>query len=215
MYSIVIFDLDGTLTDSSKGIISCVNYALDRLDYPKDSRGDLTEFIGPPLADSFIKYFGFSREKALSAVDIYRELYKEKGQFENTPYNGISECIKRLHDSGLSVCLATSKPYVFAKEILKQNNLLSYFADVVGSDLDNSMTDKAELIASIIRRYPDDPLSSFIMVGDRNYDVVGAKATGIHSMGVRYGFAKSNELETAGADLIADTPEMVADLILG
>lgn len=214
MKKIILFDLDGTVTDSSVGIIKSVNYALDAFEIPGAERVDPKKFIGPPLHRSFMDFYGFSEEKAFSAMDKFREYYKRKGVYENTVYEGIPECLKALKEAGLTVCLATSKATVYAKEVVSSAGLMKYFDLIVGANLDGSMSDKSEIISDILHRYPDEPLSSFLMVGDRDYDIAGAKNLGIESVGVRYGFSEEGEFEKAGAEYIVNTPAELNELIL-
>ena len=208
-HNFILFDLDGTLTDPGEGIINSLQYSLDRYGI-KGDREILKQFIGPPLMDSFQKYFDFDEEKAQEAIAIYREYFAEKGVFENEIYPGIAELLKILQDQGKKLAVATTKPTVFAHQVLKYFSIDSYFKEelVIGSFLDGTRTDKSEIIGTVLELVDSSNLSK-VMVGDRKFDVLGAKAHGIPAIGVLYGYGSTDELETAGATVIAQT---VADL---
>lgn len=199
-----LFDLDGTLTDNSEGIIKSARFALEQFGLPNEPDSTLRRFIGPPLHDSFMEYYGFSKEKAFEAVDMYRVRYREKGVYENALYPGLKEMLFRLRENGAGLCVATSKPLVFTEKILKQHDVYALFDHVVGANLDGSMTDKTEVIHEVLRRIGETK-DRVVMVGDRSFDIVGAKNCGVESVGVYYGFADPGELEEAGADYIANT----------
>lgn len=203
-----LFDLDGTLTDNSVGIIKSARFALEKLGFPEEPDSTLRRFIGPPLHDSFMEYYGFSKEKAMEAVDLYRVRYREKGVLENELYPGLKAMLEHLRAGGAKLCVATSKPLVFTEKILLQHGVYGLFDHVVGANLDGSMTDKTEVIREVLRRIGETP-DRIVMVGDRSFDIVGAKNCGVESVGVYYGFAEPGELEEAGADHIAGTvPEL-------
>ncbi len=205
----ILFDLDGTLTDPKEGITRCVQYALAHFGIEEPDLNRLTCFIGPPLVDSFMEFYGFSREQAKEAQAQYRERFAEKGIFENRVLPGIPELLARLQEAGAVVALATSKPEVFAVKILERYGLLPYFDQVAGCGLDGSLGTKAEVIEEVFRRLqlPREARDQAVMIGDRKHDVAGAKACGIASLGVRLGYAAEGELEAAGADYILDTVE--------
>ena len=203
-----LFDLDGTLTDNSEGIIKSARFALDRMGYPNEPDGVLRRFIGPPLHDSFMNFYGFSKEKAFEAVDNYRVRYREKGVYESELFPGLREMLQALREKGAKLCVATSKPLVFTEVILKQHDVYDLFEFVVGANLDGSLTDKTEIIREVLRRIGETGEPA-VMVGDRSFDIVGANNCGIQSVGVYYGFADPGELEEAGATYIANTvPEL-------
>lgn len=209
----ILFDLDGTLTDNSEGIIKSARFALDQMGFPNEPDSVLRRFIGPPLHDSFIEFYGFSREKAFEAVDLYRVRYREKGVYENVLFPGMKEMLQHLKSAGAKLCVATSKPIVFTEVILKQHGVHDLFTHIVGANLDGTMTDKTEIIQEVMRRIgeTDEPV---VMVGDRSFDMIGAKNCGVTGVGVYFGFADPGELEDAGADHIADTvPELEKLLI--
>ncbi len=204
-YNTILFDLDGTLTDPAQGIVNSVIYALEKFGITEDNREKLLKFIGPPLAESFSKYYGFSEKDAYLAVDYYREYYAEKGIFENCLYEGIPQLLSILKTSGKTVVLATSKPEVFAKQILKHFKIDSYFDFVGGSNLDNSRVVKSEVIQYVLSNLPKiDPLKT-IMVGDREHDVFGAAENNLPCVGVLFGYGSREELSSAGAIYLATT----------
>jgi len=208
-----LFDLDGTLTDNSEGIIKSARFALDRMGYPNEPDGVLRRFIGPPLHDSFMNFYGFSKEKAFEAVDNYRVRYREKGVYESELFPGLREMLPALREKGAKLCVATSKPLVFTEVILKQHDVYDLFEFIVGANLDGSLTDKTEIIREVLRRIGEtgEPV---VMVGDRSFDIVGANNCGIQSVGVYYGFADPGELEEAGATYIANTVPELQEILL-
>ena len=207
----ILFDLDGTLTDPSKGITNSVIYSLNKFDITVENRADLYKMIGPPLRDSFERYFGFSKEKANLAVQFYREYYKNIGLYENSIYAGIPELLKNLNNK--SLILATSKPTVFAVTVLEHLNLSDYFAFISGSELNGTRADKAEIISYALKQCKITDTSQAVMVGDRSYDIIGAKQNCVASIGVLYGFGKQNELAAAGADYIANNVTELKNLL--
>lgn len=198
-YDDILFDLDGTLTDPGEGITNSVAYALKKNGITPPPREALYPFIGPPLNESFMKYFGFSEADSFRCVDDYREYYRDRGIFENRLYEGIPELLKSLKSAGRTVLLATSKPTVFAAQILEHFGIADCFAGVYGSELDGSRTHKADVIAYALQKSGIDDVSHAVMVGDRFHDVVGAKQNGISTIGVLYGYGSQEELENAGA----------------
>ena len=213
-YEAVFFDLDGTLTDPGIGITNSVAYALNKYGIKVEDRTQLYKFIGPPLIDSFMKYYGFSEDQARQAVAYYREYYTEKGMLENRVYDGIETLLKRLTDSGKRLCVATSKPEPFAKIILEHFGLAHYFEYIAGATIDETRTKKDEVIAYALEQCNLVDGSSVVMIGDREYDVLGAKQHGMDSIGVLFGYGSSEELTAAGATYIAETVEEIGSFIL-
>ena len=213
MYQTILFDLDGTLTDNSEGIIKSARFALDRMGYPNEPDSVLRRFIGPPLHDSFMNFYGFSKEKAFEAVDNYRVRYREKGVYESELFPGLREMLLALREKGAKLCVATSKPLVFTEVILKQHDVYDLFEFIVGANLDGSLTDKTEIIREVLRRIGETGEPA-VMVGDRSFDIVGANNCGIQSVGVYYGFADPGELEEAGATYIANTVPELQEILL-
>lgn len=206
-YNTILFDLDGTLTDPGLGITNSVWHALKKYNIAVEDREELYCFIGPPLIDSFVKYYGFTEEQAREAVGYYREYFTDKGMFENVAYDGVEELLKELKEAGKRLIVATSKPEIFAKQILIHFGLAQYFDFIAGSNLDETRVKKAEVIAYALDSCKITELSEAVMVGDREHDVIGAKTVGIDCIGVLYGYGSREELEQAGADMIAGTVE--------
>lgn len=204
-YEYILFDLDGTLTDSAVGITNSVIYALKKYDIKVDNRNELNKFVGPPLSDSFESYYGFSKEEAKTAVEYYREYYREKGMFENLVYDGIEDLLKTLKYNNKTLVVATSKPQVFAQQILEKFDIAKYFTYIAGSSLDGTRVKKDEVIQYALESCNITNLPKVIMIGDREHDINGAKKVGINSIGVLYGYGDRDELEKAGADFIVDT----------
>ncbi|MHB9028228.1 MAG: HAD hydrolase-like protein [Candidatus Latescibacterota bacterium] len=204
-YILLIFDLDGTLADSQKGIIRSVQYALDRLGIPACSTDKYRNFIGPPLYDSFRLFCGFDEEKVRLAVQYYREYYTSSGIFECALYPGIPDLLARLHNGCRTLALASSKPVMFAEQVLTHFHLREYFAVVAGGDADGSRVVKADLIRDILTRYPEVSCAQSVMIGDREYDIVGARLNSIPSIAVTYGYGAPEELTAARPDFIAHT----------
>lgn len=204
MFKYILFDLDGTLTDSSKGIINCVKYALDAANVKLDSEEKLYEFIGPPLTDGFMTIAGMTREDAEKSTAKFREKYNVTGLFENEPYKGIENVLEKLSDRGFILAVATSKPEKTAKRILEHFNLTKYFKEIAGSSSDGKRNTKQAVIEEVLRRLSvgEEEKKNVLMVGDRKHDIIGAHGCAVKVLGVYYGFAKPGELESAGADYI-------------
>ena len=212
MKQYLLFDLDGTLTDPMVGITSSVQYALEKFGVRVRYLKELIPFIGPPLAESFQKFYGFSKEDAERAIQYYREYYAPKGIFENEVYEGISEMLAHLTEAGFTLLVATSKPTVFAKKVLKHFGIEDYFSFVGGSELDGSRTKKAEVISYILK-ICGIRAKEAIMIGDRRHDIEGGKACGLESVGVLYGYGTEQELTEAGADHIIRTVAELEDYL--
>lgn len=208
-YKYILFDLDGTITDPGEGITNSVIYALNKFGI-FDKKENLYKFIGPPLAQSFQKYYGFDEEKARLGIEYYREYYTVDGMFENIVYDGIEEMLKNIKESGKKILMATSKPEKFAKQILEYFKLDKYFNYVAGATMDEKRVRKAEVISYALSNYQIQSLEEVLMVGDRKHDVLGAKEVGIDCVGVLYGYGDREELEKAGADYIVETVEELA-----
>ena len=209
MYRYILFDLDGTLTDPGTGITNSVAYALDKFSITVPDRSELYKFIGPPLVDSFMNYYGFSEEDANRAVAYYREYFKPTGIYENEIYDGVPELLEGLKAQGKTVILATSKPEIFAHEILKHFGIFSYFDLAAGATLDSTRSRKADVIAYALDSLGITDRSLCLMVGDRAQDINGARENGIDSLGVLFGYGDRAELESAGATYIAETVDEI------
>ncbi len=217
MWNTVLFDLDGTLTDSGEGITRSVQYALEKgFGIVVDDPEELRSFVGPPLREKFMSYAGLSREQAEEAIRLYRERYTEKGMFENSVYEGVRELLKALKQEHFTVALTSSKPEVYCRQILEHFDLLPYFDLVCGSELDGGRSEKSELIRTCLDRlgmtYRGEEA---VIVGDREYDIVGAKQTGIGSVGVTYGYGPREELEAVWPDVICDSAYEVRNVLIG
>jgi phosphoglycolate phosphatase len=208
---IALFDLDGTLTDPKTGITRSVQYALERLGRPIPEADELTWMIGPPLIAGFTKLLG-SPAEVPEAVRFYRERYSDVGLFENEVYAGIPPLLQNLQEQGIRLFVATSKLHVFARRILDHFDLSRFFIEIYGSELDNRNADKSDLIRHILDRERFDPART-IMIGDREHDAIGAKANGIASIGVTWGYGSRQELLAAEVTCLVDEPRGVEELI--
>lgn len=213
-YDTILFDLDGTLTDSGAGIINSVIYALEKCHIPVEDRRTLYQFIGPPLYDSFQNNYGFSREEAALAVNYFQEYFKEKGIFENEVYEGIPKLLKALKDMGKTLVVATSKPEIFARQVLEHFNLKDYFTYIAGSNMDETRTRKDEVITYALESCGLSPTPGIVMVGDREHDIMGANKIGLDSIGVLFGYGSRRELTAAGATYIAESVDKLSELLL-
>lgn len=215
MYDVILFDLDGTLTDPGEGITNSVAHALEKFHIPVPERRELYKFIGPPLYQSFMEFYGLDREQALLAVDYYREYYRDRGIWENEVYTGIPALLEQLKAAGKRLALATSKPEEFALQILEHFELMPYFDLVAGSTMDSARVKKADVISYALEALKLEPGPSIVMVGDREHDVLGAREAGLDCIGVLFGYGDAPELQSAGAAHIAATVEELAGLLLG
>jgi phosphoglycolate phosphatase len=213
-YEYILFDLDGTLTDPAIGITNSVMYALNKYGIEVSNRSELYKFIGAPFGDSFERYYGFSKEGAKIAVQYYREYYKDKGIFENLVYDGFEELLSILKVNGKTLIVATSKPEVFAKQIVEHFDIAKYFDCIAGSNLDGSRVKKDEVISYALERCNITDKSKVIMIGDREHDIIGAKKVGVRSMGVLFGYGGKAELENAGADFLVETVSDIKNVLL-
>ena len=207
----ILFDLDGTLTDPFSGITKSVRYSLKKFGIDSELE-PLKRFIGPPLIDSYIEFFGFDREAAELAVRYYREYYTADGMFDNRVYDGIPELLDKLKADGHELILATSKPIVFANMIMERFDLAKYFDFCFGCELDGRRTKKGEVIAWALENHPIDT-SRAIMVGDRLHDVAGAHENKLPCAGILWGYGDREELEAAGADFIVSDIDELRELL--
>ena len=210
MRRIIYFDLDGTLTDAGPGIKACINYALDKMNFKKLGM-DSDWVVGPSLWGTF-KKLGIPEENLNEAVNLYRERYNVKGYLENSVYVGIPRQLAILLEMGYVLSLATSKPTVSASAILEYFDLTKYFSYEFGSNLDGSLSDKSVLLKHALAVTGFEP-NNALMIGDRQYDIIGAKSNLIKSVGVSYGYGSTNELRQAGADLLIDKPAELAKAV--
>lgn len=198
----VYFDLDGTLTDPYEGITKCILYALERLGYPPPSDEFLYGCIGPPLYDTFPQLVG--NELTLAAIDLYRERFNDVGWQENVLYDGILDALDEIRADGITLFVATSKPHVQAKRIVKHFGMANFFESVYGCELDGTRSKKTDLLRYAIAQNPGSV--SRTMIGDRKHDLIGAVSNGMRPIGVAYGYGSAEELKAAGATAIATTP---------
>lgn len=213
MADYILFDLDGTLTDPGEGITNSVAYALDKYGITVEDKSSLNTFIGPPLHESFQKYFNFSILQSYDAVTKYREYYHDLGIFENRLYDGIIPLLSELKEKGKTVIMATSKPTVFAKRIAEHYGFEKYFDIIVGSELDGTRVKKSEVIAEALKMANDPKKECCVMIGDRLHDIEGAKENSLPSVGVLYGYGSREELTAAGADIIVSSVEELTDTL--
>ena len=206
----VFFDLDGTLTDSGEGIINCATLALEHFGLPIPSREEMGVFVGPPLDKTFIQ-FGVPEDKTQEAIDVFRSRYVVVGKFENTPYPGIYGLLDALQKQGHRLFVATSKPEVTALQILEKFELSKYFEIICGATFDGTRSHKADVIAYLLNKIGTE--CPMIMVGDTEFDVLGASAHSIPTIGVAWGYGQVSAMEQAGAAAIANTMDDLLRLI--
>ena len=210
MQKTILFDLDGTLTDSGEGIINCAILALEHFGCPIPSREELRVFVGPPLHESFVKH-GVPADKADEAVAVYRSRYIPIGKFENTPYPGIREMLEALKVDGHKLYVATSKPEQMSIDILEHFDLAGYFDRICGASLDTSRSSKEDVIAYLLEQ--NGRSDNMIMVGDTKFDIIGAKMHGIPAIGVSWGYGSVSEMVEAGASGIAESVSALLDML--
>lgn len=216
-FQTLLFDLDGTLTDPKLGITGCVQYALRKLGIEEPDLDKLESFIGPPLLESFYEFYGIEGQQALEAVAAYRERFSRIGLFENEIYPGIKEMLARLKAEGKRLAVASSKPTVYVEKILQHFAIAEYFDVIVGSELNHTRTKKEEVIEEALRQLcqgKEDTYDKTVMIGDRKFDIQGARNFGLISAGVSFGYAAPGELEEAGADYIVDSVAELEELLL-
>lgn len=210
----ILFDLDGTLSDPGEGIINSIKYALKRFNIEGDPQ-TLRTFIGPPLADSFQEHFGFDQEQTAEAIRIYREYFHEDGLFQNVIYPGIPDLLQNLTQAGKTLAVATTKPTVYALQILEYFKIDHHFQEqlVVGSYLDGRRTDKGEIIATVLELLGGSPQDK-LMVGDRKFDIIGAKANNLDVIGVTYGYGERTEIEAYEPTAIISSVDALSEILL-
>lgn len=221
MFNYILFDLDGTLTDPKLGITSSVQYALRALGIEEPSLDKLEPFIGPPLADSFREFYGLDEGQIETAIAKYRERFNDRGIYENEIYPGIAEMLAALKASGKKLSIASSKPTRFVERILDYFDIRTYFDVIIGSNMDGTRSNKEEVVEEALRQMlpsemtPAEKKAAVAMVGDRRFDIEGAREHGITSVGVSFGYAPEGELEQAGADYIVDTVNALLEVLNG
>ncbi len=212
---IILFDLDGTLTDPALGITKSVAYALDAYGVAYESLETLQPFIGPPLREQFMKYTGFDVETGEAMVKKYREYYSVTGIYENRVYDGIPEMLEKLKAAEKTLAVATSKPEKFANIILEHFDIAKYFDLCAGANMDNTRTDKAAVIEYALSTLgASNQKNCAVMVGDRMHDINGAKKNGLHCIGVTFGYGSYEELSQSGADTIVNSVSELSEILL-
>ena len=213
-YTTVLSDLDGTLTESAPGIVNSAAHALEKFGIHVEDKNDLLCFVGPPLIESFQKYYGLDEVQAVQAVSYYREYYSTKGLFENKLIDGIPELLLTLKSAGKQLLVATSKPEFFSEQIISHYWIRPYFTYVAGATMYETRTAKSEVIAYAMEQIPGVAKENIVMVGDRHHDVDGAIANGLDSIGVTFGYGDRAELADAGATYIVDSVAELQNLLL-
>ena len=215
---VILLDLDGTLTDAGPGIVNCIKHALDDMGIEHPDDATMRTFLGPPLADTFGRHFAMSDEQIEYAIDKYRERYHDVGLFENAVYDGIPELLRGWTEAGVTLAIATSKPTYSATRILEHFELAPFMTFIGGADLAGVRHDKASVIAHTLDELRAmnrlDPDAMLVMVGDREHDVHGARAHGIDTIGVLWGYGSQEELIEAGAVQLAETPAVLGELLV-
>ncbi|PVZ10592.1 HAD family hydrolase [Pseudomonas sp. URIL14HWK12:I9] len=194
----ILFDLDGTLTDPREGITRSIQYALGKLGIDEPDLAKLEHFIGPPLLQAFMQFYGLSEAKAWEAVNHYRDRFRVTGLYENEVFEGVTELLETLVAQGRHLYIATSKPWEFAREIARHFNFARHFKVIYGSELDGTRTNKVDLIAHLLEQERLEPAQT-LMIGDRKHDLIGARANGLDCVAVGYGFGSE-------AELLGETP---------
>lgn len=215
MYQYILFDLDGTLTDSREGITKSVQYALGKMGIEEPDLASLEHFIGPPLFDEFRRCYGFDEAQARQAVAAYRERFADVGWKENLLFDGIPDVLASLHAAGKTLAIASSKPLVFIEKILDYFSIAPYFAVVSGATLDGRVSTKTQVVQQALDLLGVTDLSQAVLVGDRMHDAEGARDCGIACIGVTFGFGGEDELRAAGVDKIAGDMRQLTELLLG
>lgn len=212
-YEVILLDLDGTLTDPQLGITNSIQYALKKMNIIEDDLAKLISFIGPPLAESFQKFYQLDDDKAWQAVIYYREYFSEKGIYENEVYPGVAQLLEKLFRQGKLLILATSKPTVFAQKIIEHFGLAEYFTKTVGSNLDGTLVTKTDVIRYALSDFAQIPKDVIVMVGDREHDIIGARNNGIDCIAVSYGYGAETELKKANPANIVNSIEDLAEML--
>ena len=221
MASLILFDLDGTLTESHPGIIRSIRYALDAMGYPHPADEVLRLFVGPPLAESFAGYLHMPEQDIPEAIRLYREYFSSRGKYENSVYDGIPAMLESLSRSGYRLGTASSKPEAFVRDILAYFQLADYFSLICGASMDGTRSEKPDVIRYVLQEAGSGQADAetlrreVVMVGDRRYDVTGAHEMGLSAIGVTWGYGSREELTESGADALAADPEELYRILTG
>ena len=214
MYKAILFDLDGTLTESGEGITKCVQYALEKLGRPESDLEKLKVYIGPPLMEQFMKYADLDEATARKAVEYYRERYKPIGIYETSLYKDGDIMLKRLKNAGKYLAIATSKPQAMAEEVLRYLGIYDYFDKIMGADLIGPRQSKQSVLEALFEKIENKDRSKYIMIGDTKFDIIGANLMKIDSLGVSYGYGNKKEMLELGALKVLDSTKEIADFLL-
>lgn len=215
MYNIILFDLDGTITDSGEAILKSAEYALRQIGVTNIDNQKLHKLLGgPPLNIKFKTLYGFDDMKTLQAIKYYRKRYEKAGIAESKLYEGIKDIIIKLHQKRKILYIATSKLTSLSQIILEHFGLAEYFTDTVGATMDYTRSKKADIIAEIIQKHPQEPKNSFVMIGDNEGDILGAHEHGIDSIGVTYGYGPLDKIRNAKPTHIVNSPRELLKILL-
>lgn len=212
MYDLIMFDLDGTLTNPEEGITRSVQYALKTHGIEETDRNKLRRFIGPPLVDGFMEFYDMTKEEAIDALRAYRERFSTVGIYENQLFDGVPQMLKKLRENNKKIALATSKPHIYADRILEHFDILKYFDICVGAELDGTRNEKSEVIKEVLKI--EKGYIAPVMIGDRKHDCIGAVKNNVPCIGVSFGFAEEGELEKNGATAIVNSFDELLELLL-
>ena len=212
-YKVILFDLDGTVSDPRLGIVNSVQYAMEKMKLPRISGEEIISYIGPPIQDTFSVLFKLDKAETDRMIGYYREYFKKSGMYENALYPGMAELLEDL-SGRFKIGTATSKPTVFAERILRHFGIDQYFSGIAGSNMDGTRIHKGEIIAYAMESWQEYVPGDFIMVGDRKHDIIGAEANGIEAVGVTYGFGSEEEINAAGPAYIAKSTEGLRRIFL-
>lgn len=212
-YKIIIFDLDGTLSDSGVGITKCVQYALKKLNIIEEDLNNLKHFVGPPLKDELMKTYGCSEAEAKQGVEFYRERYTPVGIYETSLYENVEQLLVSLKERGKIIALATSKPLGMAEEVIKYLQIEQYFDYIMGADLNGPIHNKKDVLLALLEKFGFMNKNEMVMIGDTIFDIEGANSVGIDSIGVSYGYGNIEEMQEKGAKAIADAPLELLKLV--
>ena len=213
-YDLILFDLDGTLTDPASGLVKSFTYALSRMGVDCSDKEGLKRFIGPPLYEEWQRVYGFTPEQSGKALDFFHEYYESEGWCDNEMYEGIPLLLSSLKAAGKRVALATSKPEKFARKITRLFSISENFDFEAGAYSDRVRDKKWEVLAYALEQFPDIPKEKCVLVGDRKYDAEGADKVGIDSVGVLWGHGSEEELKSSGFVFVAETPEQLLSYLL-
>lgn len=215
-YNYVFFDLDGTIIDTGEGVMTSVKYSLEKMGIEAPAMEELRKFVGPPLLVSYREFYGMNEEDARKAVSLYREFYKDNGLFMGAPYEGVMETFAKIKEMGLKLVVATSKPEEYSVKIAKHFGFYQYFDMICGATFDGTRDNKADIIRYAFDKMgiDENDCDDVIMVGDRKFDIIGAKSVGMKSVAVLYGYGNRAEFEEAGADYIVEKATDVLDILM-